>query len=94
MGKAKNRLLHCLQKICFKQVIRSVEDPNEAAMSIGMQRWRRRIENICKTAICSLPGEMPGYGGTLFNLFQTIMVKNKPLFCDILYSLSLRTNIG
>ena len=31
-------------------------------MSIGMQRWRRRIKNIYKAAICGLPGEMPGYG--------------------------------
>ena len=49
----------------------SAEAPNGDEMSIGMQRWIRRIKNIYKTAICGLPGEMPGYGGTLFNLFQT-----------------------
>ena len=41
----------------------SAEDPNGAAMSIGMHRWRRRMKNIYKTTICGLPGEMPGYGG-------------------------------
>ena len=54
-----------------KKMKTSAEDPNGAAMSIGMRRWRRRLKNIYKAAICGLPGEMPGYGGTLFNLFQT-----------------------